>query len=809
MTTSEKLTMFKTKFVKQSLLASAVALAISGCGAEVAKTNSESTAQNNLTAPGAPGSKPFWAYSGKTGIGTSYEAYLDGSYSDKAATGPVSKVWFSLAQGIITETMFGLIHQAQLKEMQFVVKGDNFIATELDDTQWQIDYLQKDELGRPLSLAYKLTNTDKQGRFKIEKHIFTDSNNQTLFVKVVLESLKGEPLSLYVHANPYVNNNGVGDKATVKEGKLVAVDGDNYLTLSSNTTFEQASVGFVGTSDLISQMKSGKTFISYATTGDKTGNVSLDALLGSTSSKAEFDLTLSFGNTLDESIAAANASQQKGYQALLTEFGADWQSYLASLDLEALSSQSADNGRLAYASALVLKAQEDKTHAGALIASLSNPWGDTVPAIEGHTGYKAVWVRDFYQVAMAFLAMGDKATAKTAFEYLEKVQVTDKTPGNQGDTGWFLQKTHVDGELEWVGVQLDQTAMPIMLGWKLYLADVLSKEELILWFNKMLKPAADFLVEGGLAKILWNDTEIKPPFTQQERWEEQAGHSPSTTAAVIAGLITASEIAKLAGDDTLATKYLNVAKDYNAKVESRMYTTKSTLPSDASNGQHYVRISQDDDANSATVLGDNNGRKGLVKQSILDGGFLELVRYGVRSAEDKHIIDTLDEYDAQNLPENLKVKYNFTFEGVKGQFPGWRRYGNDGYGEDEVTGTNYAEGGNNTPGQRGRVWPFFTGERGHYEIAKLVQSDSFDTKQQAALTQTYVKGMEQFANEGLMLPEQVWDGVGVNPHNYTFGEGTNSATPLAWTHAEYIKLLRSMSDKQVWDYYPVVKEKLN
>ena len=64
----------------------------------------------------------------------------------------------------------------------------------------------------------------------------------------------------------------------------------------------------------------------------------------------------------------------------------------------------------------------------------------------GSTGYKAVWVRDFYQVAMAFMAMGDNATAKTAFEYLEKVQVNSKTPGNKGDTGWFLQKTHVDGE---------------------------------------------------------------------------------------------------------------------------------------------------------------------------------------------------------------------------------------------------------------------------------------------------------------------------------------------------------------------------
>jgi glucoamylase len=60
--------------------------------------------------------------------------------------------------------------------------------------------------------------------------------------------------------------------------------------------------------------------------------------------------------------------------------------------------------------------------------------------------------------------------------------------------------------------------------------------------------------------------------------------------------------------------------------------------------------------------------------------------------------------------------------------------------------------------------------------------------------------MELFANEGFMIPEQVWDGVGNNDtYNYTAGEGTNCATPLAWSHAEYVKLLRSYADKKVWD----------
>jgi glucoamylase len=65
--------------------------------------------------------------------------------------------------------------------------------------------------------------------------------------------------------------------------------------------------------------------------------------------------------------------------------------------------------------------------------------------------------------------------------------------------------------------------------------------------------------------------------------------------------------------------------------------------------------------------------------------------------------------------------------------------------------------------------------------------------------------MELFANDGLLISEQVWDGVGdTNPHSYQPGDGTDSATPLAWSHAEYIKLLRSLSRPPVWDRYAPV-----
>ncbi|MCG7565112.1 glycoside hydrolase family 15 protein [Pseudoalteromonas sp. CnMc7-15] len=780
--------------------------------ATVAGCNSAAPTANSDSAPGAPGDKPFWAYSGKTGIGTSYEAYQQGRYDDSSATGTVSKVWFSLAKGMITETMFGLIHQAQIRDMQFIVSGADFVVAESDGLSNSVEYLDVDPQGRPTSLAYRVTSEDSQGRFRIIKDIFTDPNAQSLMVRVRFQA--NEPgLRAHVQVNPYVNNDGVDDRAKVADDALIAYSGAHYLSLQSAKGLNDGSVGFVGQSDRYSQLKARGEFTRYQSTGEQAGNVAMSATLGEISENSQFDLVLSYGNSEQDALAQGQKTLKRGYDKVLAHYNGDgdaigWQDYLQSLQLERLYDASTDGGKLLNTSALVLKAQEDKTHAGALIASLSNPWGDTVAAEQGHTGYKAVWVRDFYQVAMAFLAMGDTQTAKAAFNYLPKVQVREDTPGNQGDTGWFLQKTHVDGELEWVGVQLDQTAMPIMLAWKLYKGGVLSKNELTQWYRTMLQPAADFLVEGGLAKILWNDTQITPPYTQQERWEEQAGYSPSTTAAVVAGLISAGEIAKLSGDTDSAQRYLATAKQYEQDIEALMFTSKGTLTGEASDGRYFVRIAQDENTNGDTRLAANNGRAGMDKKQILDGGFLELVRYGVRGADSESVMASLPEYDDQSLVDNLRVKYTFTDEQGRA-YPGWRRYGNDGYGEDEKRGSNYAEGGNNTDGQRGRVWPFFTGERGHYEIAAAnAVRGGLTAKDYQRIQHTYVFGMEAFANKGMMLPEQVWDGVGVNPFGYELGEGTNSATPLAWTHAEYVKLLRSLTDKTVWDHYPIVEQAL-
>lgn len=773
-------------------------------------------------APGAPGDRPTWVNAAKTGVGASYEAYVDGQYRDGGRTGDVSRVWFSIADGVLTETMYGLIHEAQIKQMRFAVVVGDQVFVEGRDTTSRTEYLHTDARGRPLSPAYRVITTDRNGRFEIEKRVFTDPDRQALVVRTSIHALRGDIVP-YLLLEPHMANNGVGDSGDAvpmgrpvvdgvqveEPGALYAYEGDTHLVLRADRPFATASVGFIGTSDGLTDLADGRLDHIYRSTGDANGNIMLTGGLQRVRAGETLrqDFVIGFGASRQAARSAANDSFTTGLDEVLARFNGEgdrvgWEDYIASLtDLPRIAEQSTDRGKLAYASALMLKVQEDRTHAGALIASLSNPWGDTVDATESSTGYKAVWPRDFYQVAMALMALGDAETPVAAFRYLPQVQVRADTPGNTGATGWFLQKTHVDGQIEWVGVQLDQTAMPIMLGWKLWKAGQIGDAELAAMYARMIKPAADFLVDGGKVGILWNDRQITPPWTQQERWEEQEGYSPSTTAAVITGLTVAADIARASGDPASAARYQAAADDYASQVEARMFTTAGEY----GDGRHFLRLSRNEDPNDKLPLGENNGQPAMPEDRIIDGGFLELVRYGVRAADAPSITASLPEYDDQTREARFRVRYDLNGA------PGFRRYGNDGYGENTDTGDNYGDGGM-SPGQRGRVWPIFTGERGHYELAAVLGDTALSEAQRAtrlgAIRQTYVHGMESFANDGLLLPEQVWDGVGhATPHGYTPGQGTNSATPLAWTHAEYIKLLRSLADRVVWDRYEPVERR--
>ena len=148
---------------------------------------------------------------------------------------------------------------------------------------------------------------------------------------------------------------------------------------------------------------------------------------------------------------------------------------------------------------------------------------------------------------------------------------------------------------------------------------------------------------------------------------------------------------------------------------------------------------------------------------------LALVRFGLRSADDPRILNTIKVLDA-----TLKMDHP--------SGPVWYRYNGDGYGE-HIDGKPFNGTG------IGRPWPLLTGERAHYEIA----AGNFE------YAEKLMKTLENYANETGLFPEQVWDSEDIPELDLFLGKASGSAMPLVWAHAEYIKLCVSLRSKRVFD----------
>jgi glucoamylase len=417
----------------------------------------------------------------------------------------------------------------------------------------------------------------------------------------------------------------------------------------------------------------------------------------------------------------------------------------------------ADNGRLLCISHNVLLGHEDKTFQGAFIASASIPWGQS-KGDDDLGGYHLVWTRDMVQSATALLALGRRETPLRALVYLACAQRPD---------GGFSQNFWVNGTPYWSGMQLDEVAFPIILAWRLWKQDALGEFDIF----PLVERAAGYLMKFA-------------PVTQQERWEENAGYSPSTLAAVITGLICASELVKAHDAVDLGEFYAVFADWIESNLEAWTVTDDGVLLPEVR--RHYMRIRPpypgdrffNPSLGEGIIRLSNRGpgeRTDFDAREIVDPGFLALVRYGIRSPHDPLIVDSLKVIDAV-----LKVHTPYG--------PCWRRYNHDGYGQKH-------DGGPYDGWGQGRAWPLLTGERAHYELA--AGND----------VRPFIAAMERFTSAGGMLPEQIWDAPDLPGHGMYFGRPSGSAMPLAWAHSEYIKLLRSAEDGEIFDRVPPVEKR--
>ena len=700
------------------------------------------------TAFGAPGLEPRWTRGDKDGIGTAYS----GS----------SRLWFTVWNGIVTELYFPTVDRPQIRDLQFLITdGETFLHQEPRDLQSQIKRVDR-------VLAYDVQEQDPGGRYSLEKVILADPHQPCLLIHTRIRAAEEEArrLKLYVLCAPHLDVGGQHNSGYVMEmtgGRrvLVAHKGRVWMALTTDAPFSRTSVGYVGTSDGYTDLAQGfkKPEAGFKMKWEfdraEDGNI---ALMGELplAGLGEFTLGLAFGSTLQSALTTLQLSLATPFDEHRQRYAEQWQR--ATSGLLNLAPQAGDEGDLYSASAQVLLAHEDKVYQGALIASLAIPWGHMRGDEEGAGGYHLVWPRDMVQCALALLACGNTGTPLRSLVYLAMCQQPD---------GGFAQNFWIDGTPFWTGVQLDEAAFPILLAYKLW------KENALALFDPlpMVTCACGYLLKHG-------------PVTGQERWEENSGYSPSTLAACIAALIAAAAYIRFRGDADTAV-FLETYADY---FEGRVDEWTSTHQGELVNGitSHYVRIHPAEPGKAARPGEIETAMVTLTSQApgtpsayparnLVDGGFLELVRYGVRAADDPLVVRSVKVID-----EVLKVE---TPSGTC-----WRRYNHDGYGQRD-DGAAFEKYGT------GRAWPLLAGERGHYEIAS------------GRLAGQHIRSMEGFSTPTHLLPEQVWDAPDLPAKHLHLGRPTGSAVPLLWAHAEYIKLLRSAADERVYERIPEVAER--
>ncbi|MHB8231421.1 MAG: glycoside hydrolase family 15 protein [bacterium] len=684
-----------------------------------------------IYAPGWPGIPGRWTSADKSGVGTAING---------------SSVWFTISHGILNEVYYPEMDEAAIRDLGFIVTADDGFFSEEKRHAKHFSTLIYD--GVP---AYRLKSVCLKGRYSIEKDIICDPNRPVVLLRVRFTALKPGNYRLFAIVASHIGNHGAENTAWIGDYKgitgLFASRHAASLCLMSNAGFKNCSVGFVGYSDgwqdLIHNYR-----LSSIYTRAENGNVALTGEIDLKKNN-EFVLALGFSRNFAEAGHQSRASLNEGFEHLLKSYSEAWQIWQNGLSLT-------KKRKLFATSAMVIQVHRSKRVPGAILASLAVPWGFS-KGDDDLGGYHLVWPRDMVEAGGGLLAAGSKSEVRESLIYLE---------ATQENNGHWLQNMWIDGMSYWHGIQMDETALPVML------FDLARREEALLdgdirRFWPMIKKALIYIAQNG-------------PVTQQDRWEEDGGYTPFTIAVEISALIIGAELAELAGDGSIAPYLRETADAWYSSIDRWLYVKNGEFYDKIGVDGYYVRVTPPDFEEGDNFVPIKNRPPSSSREpasAVISTDALSLVRFGLRKAEDIRILNTLKVID--NM---LKVETPSGFC--------WHRYNGDGYGE-HTDGSPFDGTG------IGRAWPLLTGERAHYNIA----SGNFEEAEKLLGT------MENLANDGGFLPEQIWDSPDIPEKSLFFGRPTGSATPLVWAHAEYLKLARSLAEGKVFDTPPQTVER--
>ncbi|MFA6915747.1 MAG: glycoside hydrolase family 15 protein [Parachlamydiales bacterium] len=702
------------------------------------------TIDHSKLAPGAPGHIARWTSSAKIGVGTAL-------YND-------CNLWFTISHGIVNEVYWPRIDVANLRDMELIVTdGKEFFSEEKRDAIH--DYTTLGE-GVP---AYHLINTCNQGRYRIEKRIIADTRRSVLLQQIEFIPLIGtlKDYKIFVLLAPHMRNKGMGNTGWSGEYKgfpMLFASSTNTPSLNMacacSTPFKRMTVGYVGISDAWQELKKNKDLLDTYERADD-GNIAMAAEIDLEECGGRFVLSLSFGVTSFEAGLQSRGALLRPFEDCLKEYISQWESFHSQFD--DLGSVDPLGGSLFRMSNAVLKIHEGKRLSGSVIASLSIPWGFS-RGDNDIGGYHLIWPRDQAQTAISLLAANDVLGAYQTLNFLMCTQEHD---------GHWVQCMWEDGTPYWPGLQMDETALPVIL------ADIVRRKKAIglLDPTEMVRRAALFIIKNG-------------PVTQEDRWEEVAGYTPFTIACEISALLCAADFLSDAGDFASAEYLRDTADWWNESIERWLYVRDTPLANQYGVDGYYVRVMpsvkfQDVPPQSNEIYLKNLPPDQSVKdyRNIVSVDALTLVRQGLRSPTDPRILNTIKVIDALLKTDTPRG-------------PIWHRYNHDGYGE-------HADGSPFNGTGIGRGWPLLCGERAHYEVAAGNMDKAKDL----------LRVMASYAGVGGLLPEQIWDSEDIPEHSLFKGHSAGSAKPLVWAHAEYITLLRSIKDGKVFTMPPQTQQR--
>ena len=728
-----------------------------------ALVQSQSSDSQGLAASDGPGSAASWTTGNKLVVGAS--ATTD------------SKVWFTVAKGIVSETFYPRLDVPNMQDMQYVITdGSTFVDLERDATSHAVS------MSTEKALEYTVTNTDTRpsARYRITSTYITDPSRNTLLIRTRFESLDGGVYRLYLLANPSMAGGGANNTAWWDGNNSALMAGGTRTLFGAPLTVVSALKAgspnaFVANDNGFATMASDCNVELHKTMALVTrfdsannGNVVQCGEIGGLGADTTFTVALGYGGDAATALAAAEGSLGAGFPDREAAYKKGWSDYVDSLR-STLTSVSTDTlrRRVYYTAAMALHAAEDKTFRGASAAGFATPWGDFVNGDQPNDGYHRVWGRDLYQQATGLIAAGDSSQARRMAQFLWSSQfVGTATPGD-GTTyepGSFPRYTPVSGisaaTAKDLGCceQLDEEAFAIVLAWMTGLTDGST--------YRKIKTTADHIVGVGTATT--------------ERWEEQFGQSPSSIAAVIAGLIAATDIARQNNDAASAARWELTADSWRSSLADRTYTTDGYW----GGHRYFERIDTAQDPNGSQTIHFNEGD--FLAHDVADFGFLDLVRLGVVAPNDPNVAASLAPSAAAS-DGNSTVQVTMPSRDIY-----FHRYNHDSYGESNGDCTGWPSSPN-AANRYGRFWPVLSGERGEYEIANGRPAN------------LYLQSMADAANDGYFLPEQVWDRPDIAC--FTVGRPTGSAAPLNWTEGQYLRLAHSIDAGYDLDTPSVVKAK--